>query len=223
MSLLFIFWDAYINPLKKSTQVSIWSHQLPSWGDDDARQMAAAEVVFPNTQFRLCIWNVNATIQAKLLPQIEAEADSMFSDSSDEERKKTIDETWKIFKKDWMSALRAKSLAIWLSNWKRFREDHENIFPSVIAYIQTDIVNNYAKQLVKCWTDRQHNWGIQATRRGGGQSLLKNELGTSRGDIKDISDKFRVMLHRTNGNIQASLLQVGWPRVESLDSRVGSG
>ena len=150
-------------------------------GDDDARQMVAAEVVFPNTQFRLCIWNVNATIQAKLLPQIEAEADSMFSDSSDEERKKTIDETWKIFKKDWMSALRAKSLAIWLSNWKRFREDYENRFPSVIAYIQTDIVNNYAKQLVKCWTDRQHNWGIQAT-RGGGQSLLKNELGTSRGD-----------------------------------------
>jgi hypothetical protein len=57
--------------------------------------------------------------------------------------------------------------------------------------MKTNIVDKHAKRLVKCWSDREHNWGIQATSRGGGQhGLLKNELGTSRGDINDV--KFRV-------------------------------
>jgi hypothetical protein len=45
--------------------------------------------------------------------------------------------------------------------------------------------------------------GIQATSRGEGQhGILKNELGTSRGDIKDVVDKFRLLLRRTNSEIR---------------------
>jgi hypothetical protein len=32
--------------------------------------------------------------------------------------------------------------------------------------------------------------------------ILKNELGTSRGDIKDVVDKFRLLLRRTNSEIR---------------------
>jgi hypothetical protein len=55
-------------------------------GDGDAQQMAAIETAFPDTLYRLCIWSVNANIQAKLLPRIEAEFNSRSNNSSDEER-----------------------------------------------------------------------------------------------------------------------------------------
>jgi hypothetical protein len=102
-------------------------------GDGDAQQMAAVETESPDTQYRLYIWNVNRNIQTKLLPRIEAEFDSRSNNgSSDEERKKHIDETWKIFEKDWMGALQVNLPEFWISNWKRFRDDYENRFPSVM-------------------------------------------------------------------------------------------
>ena len=110
-------------------------------GDGDAQQIAAIETVFPDTQYRLCIWHINGNIQAKLLPKIKAEFDSKSSNSSAEERKEYIDETWKIFKNEWMGTLQANSPAIWDSNWMQFRGDYDNRFPSVMAYIQKSIVD----------------------------------------------------------------------------------
>jgi hypothetical protein len=174
-------------------------------GDGDAQQMAAIETAFPDTLYRLCIWSVNAT---KLLPRIEAEFNSRSNNSSVEECKQYVDRVWGDFKEEWMGALQASSPATWNSNWKRFRGSYENRFPSEIAYIQASIVDRHERRLVKCWADREYNWGIQGMRRGGGQyGFLKNELGVSRGDIKDVVDKFRVMLRRTNDKILTSLSQ----------------
>ena len=192
-------------------------------GDGDAQQIAAIETVFPDTQYRLCIWHINGNIQAKLLPKIKAEFDSKSSNSSAEERKEYIDETWKIFKNEWMGTLQANSPAIWDSNWMQFRGDYDNRFPSVMAYIQKSIVDKHTKRLVKCWTDRHYNWGIQATSRGEGQhGILKNELGTSRGDIKDVVDKFRLLLRRTNSEIRASLSQESQKFVQRFEPSIFS-
>jgi hypothetical protein len=98
---------------------------------------------------------------------------------------------------------------------------YENRFPSEIAYIQTSIVDKHEKRLVKCWTDREHNWGIQGTSRGGGpHGLLKNELRASRGDIKDVVDKFQVILRRTNGEIQTSLSQESQKSVKRFEPSI---
>ena len=195
-------------------------------GDGDAQQIAAIETVFLDTQYRLCIWHINGNIQAKLLPKIKAEFDSKSSNSSAEERKEYIDETWKNFKNEWMGTLQANSPAIWDSNWMQFRGDYDNRFPSVMAYIQKSIVDKHTKRLVKCWTDRHYNWGIQATSRGEGQhGILKNELGslgTSRGDIKDVVDKFRLLLRRTNSEIRASLSQESQKFVQRFEPSIFS-
>jgi hypothetical protein len=65
-------------------------------GDGDAQQMAAIETALPDTLYRLCIWSVNANIQATLLPRIEADFNSRSNDSSDEERREFIVRTWRM-------------------------------------------------------------------------------------------------------------------------------
>jgi MULE transposase domain len=130
-------------------------------GDGDAQQIAGMEAIYPDTQYRLCIWHVNGNIQAKLLPKIKREFDLKYGNSDlesrDKERREYIGKTWETFKQKWISALQADSQATWISNWKKFQDEYESRFPSVIGYIQTSIVDKHAKRLVKCWTDRQHN------------------------------------------------------------------
>ena len=71
--------------------------------------------------------------------------------------------------------MQASSPATWDSNWKRFRGSYENRFPSEMAYIQASIVDRHEKRLVKYWTDREYNWGIQGMSRGGGQHRMNWE------------------------------------------------
>jgi hypothetical protein len=51
---------------------------------------------------------------------------------------------------DRVGTLQANSPAIWDSNWMQFRDDYDNRFPSVMAYIQKSIVDKHTKRLVKC-------------------------------------------------------------------------
>ncbi len=56
---------------------------------------------------------------------------------------------------------------------------------------------------MKCWTDYILYFGIRITSRGEvGYRILKNELGNSRGDLKEVMDKFHLLLKRTYENIR---------------------
>jgi len=56
---------------------------------------------------------------------------------------------------------------------------------------------------VRCWTDHTFYFGIKVISRGEvGYKILKNKLGNSRGDLKEIVDKFYLLLKRTYENIR---------------------
>ena len=61
--------------------------------------------------------------------------------------------------------------------------------------MQKNFINKYAEYIVKCWTGKYLNWGNKVLSRGESQhGVVKNELGISRGDLKDVVDKYRNLL-----------------------------
>ena len=59
------------------------------------------------------------------------------------------------------------------------------------------------KKIMRYWTDRTLHFGTRATSRGEvGYKILKNDLGNSRGDFKEVVDKFYLLLNRTYNSIR---------------------
>ena len=66
-----------------------------------------------------------------------------------------------------------------------------------------ELIDQYKEKIVRYWTDHIFYFGIRATSRGEvGYGILKNELGNSRGDFKEVVDKFYLLLKRIYENIR---------------------
>ncbi len=56
---------------------------------------------------------------------------------------------------------------------------------------------------MRCWIDYIFYYGTRVISRGEvGYGILKNELGNSRGDFKEVMDKFHLLLKRIYENIR---------------------
>ncbi len=69
--------------------------------------------------------------------------------------------------------------------------------------MQVELINQYKEKIMRCWIDHTLHFRIRATSRGEvGHGILKNELGNSRSDLKEVEDKFHLLLKRTYENIR---------------------
>src|SRR6266536_718302 len=74
--------------------------------------------------------------------------------------------------------------------------------------MQVELINQYKEKIIKCWTDHTFHFGTRATSRGEvNHEILKNKLGNSRGDLKEIVDKFYLLLKRIYENIRQQKTQ----------------
>ncbi len=56
-----------------------------------------------------------------------------------------------------MNTLNAGTPELWAKNWIKFCEKYEEQYPSVIQYMQKNVINKHAEYIVKCWTDKYLN------------------------------------------------------------------
>ncbi len=69
--------------------------------------------------------------------------------------------------------------------------------------MQKELINQYKKKIVKCWTDHTLHFGTKIISRGEvGHKILKNNLRNSRGDLKEIINKFYLLLNRIYDSIR---------------------
>ena len=69
--------------------------------------------------------------------------------------------------------------------------------------MQAELIDQYKEKIVRYWTDRIFHFGIRAISRGEvGHGILKHDLGNSRGDLKEVVDKFHLLLSRTYDSIR---------------------
>ncbi len=102
-----------------------------------------------------------------------------------------------------MKAIKINSERLWDANWKKFRAKFEPQYPTIIDYMQVELIDQYKEKIVRCWIDHTLHFGTRATSRGEvGHGILKNELGNSRGDLKEVVDKFYLLLKRIYENIR---------------------
>ena len=96
-----------------------------------------------------------------------------------------------------MNVLDASTPELQAENWAKFCEKYEEQSSLVIQYMQKNVVNRYTEYIVKCWTGKYLNQGNKILSRGESQhKIVKNKLGTSRGDFKNIVDKYPNLLTR---------------------------
>ncbi len=102
-----------------------------------------------------------------------------------------------------MKAIKANSERLWDANWKKFRVKFEPQYLTIIDYMQVEFIDQYKEKIVRYWTDYILYFRTRTTSRGEvGHGILKNELGNSRGDFKEIMDKFHFLLKRIYENIR---------------------
>ena len=66
-----------------------------------------------------------------------------------------------------------------------------------------ELIDQYKEKIVRYWIDHTLHFGIRVISRGEvGHGILKNELGNSRGDLKEVVDKFYLLLKRIYENIR---------------------
>jgi hypothetical protein len=66
-----------------------------------------------------------------------------------------------------------------------------------VLYIDINLVQPHKERLVKAWVNAYMHWDNQATSRGESlYGMLKNGLTTSQGDLKDVMDKYLLILRR---------------------------
>jgi MULE transposase domain len=172
--------------------------------DADGAQARAIKKVFPNTIHLLCIWHVNKNIQKKIRPLFKKECTS----NTQEEINIFMNERWNVFLKDWFHAISASTEKQWEEEWKAFQEKYDNQYPSIIIYIDIILIQPHKEQLVKAWVNRHMHWDNQATSRGEGlHNTLKIGLVSSLGDLKDVMDKYLLILRRQYREIMTNLTQ----------------
>ncbi len=69
--------------------------------------------------------------------------------------------------------------------------------------MQAELIDQYKEKIIKYWIDRTLHFGIRVISRGEvGHEILKNDLGNSRGDLKEVVNKFYLLLNRTYDSIR---------------------
>ncbi len=69
--------------------------------------------------------------------------------------------------------------------------------------MQKELIDQYKEKIVRCWTDHTLYFGIRVISRGEvGYGILKNDLGNSRGNFKEVIDKFYFLLNRIYDSIR---------------------
>ncbi len=69
--------------------------------------------------------------------------------------------------------------------------------------MQVELINQYKEKIVRCWTDHTLHFETRVISRGEvGHGILKNKLRNSRGDFKEIVDKFYLLLKHIYENIR---------------------
>ncbi len=69
--------------------------------------------------------------------------------------------------------------------------------------MQVELIDQYKEKIVRYWTDYTLHFGIRVISQGEvGYGILKNELGNSRGDFKEVMNKFHLLLKRIYENIR---------------------
>ena len=92
---------------------------------------------------------------------------------------------------------------MWNTNWKQFRAKFESQYPTIIDYIQAELINQYKEKIIRYQTNRTLHFGTRAISRGEvDYGILKNDLGNSRGDLKEVVDKFYLLLSRIYDSIR---------------------
>ena len=57
--------------------------------------------------------------------------------------------------------------------------------------MQAELIDQYKEKIVRYWINRIFHFGTRAISRDEvGYGILKNDLGNSRGDLKEVVDKF---------------------------------
>jgi hypothetical protein len=160
--------------------------------DGDPHIATVLQRVFPGANHILCLWHINGNIQIRILPIIRR----AFDRSDDIDLQAFIDEKWKAFKNDWMEAISATTEAEWDNRWDVFCDKYREDYLTVIDYI-TDEIIPLKRKIVRCYTDRYMHWGTRVSSRvESGHRILKNELGTNRGTLLDVIEKFGNLLRR---------------------------
>ena len=69
--------------------------------------------------------------------------------------------------------------------------------------MQKELIDQYKEKIVRCWIDYIFYFGARVISRGEvGHKILKNDLGNSRGDFKEVVDKFHLLLNRIYDSIR---------------------
>jgi hypothetical protein len=70
------------------------------------------------------------------------------------------------------------------------------------------LIQPHKEQLVKAWVNKHMYWDNQATSRGEGlHNTMKISLASSLGDLKDVMDKYLLLLRRQYREIMTNLAQ----------------
>jgi hypothetical protein len=180
--------------IKKVYDIAKLSYPTTFVTDGDPHVATAMHRVFPEANHILCIWHVNGNIQTRILPVIRRAYDR--SDNTDIAT--FIDETWNAFKNDWMEAISALTETEWELRWNAFCDKYSEDYPTVIDYMTDEIIGPFKRKIVRCYTDRYIHWGVRVSSRvEAGHKDLKTELGTHRGSLLDVIEKFGNLLRRT--------------------------
>jgi len=69
--------------------------------------------------------------------------------------------------------------------------------------MQKELIDQYKERIIRYWTDYILYFGTRIISRGEvGHKILKNDLGNSRGDFKEVVDKFYLLLNRIYDSIR---------------------
>jgi hypothetical protein len=187
--------------------------------DGDEEIEKAMMIVFPTSGHMLCIFHVNANIQTRFRPKIRARWDQ-----SDGPVTQFIDNNWKEFKADWMTAIDAGTPEIWKENWRNLCEKYHREYPITITYIRDNVIAKKKKKIVACWRNKHLNWGFKASSAAESMhNALKYELGNSRGDLKHVVDNMSNLLERHYREISAEIDRQSMQYIRRFSGELLSG
>ena len=153
------------------------SHPAVVLTDCERGLINALRSVFPGSSHLLCVWHIDKNVLVNCRKHFDTE------------------ESWQAFYKAWHLIMYAKTEAEYEDQWIDLQQIYGVTHEQATSYLKLDLLLNYKKKFVRCWTDRKLHFGNHATSRGeGSNATLKRELGSSVGDLKSVVDNLELML-----------------------------
>jgi hypothetical protein len=160
--------------------------------DKDQALINNIKIVFPRTDFMLCLWHVNKNILAKSRSFFRRDILAQGHDDQGSGFLESVKKMEQAFMGRWWAVVGAPTIPEMVQAWSGFYEEYNSPYNELVSYISNEWMDeDTRKRILRIHTNSYLHLGNQATSRvEGAHWCLKRDLHVSTNDLLGVIQSF---------------------------------